>query len=262
MEEYLGGRHLGCQDVVAELAGTLARAGEGNQVVEQHDLLAVLLGEHLVVVDAVDAAVQSQPRRHAATGEFVLAVGVEQVELGFQRIGAVESGRAGLQVAQVGRRAEVAQRFAVEARQQAEARLDPALEHRALAAVGVEAPAAQRAQPVGLGPFLRLVVEAGILQMVEAEMRRFIVAEQARPFRGIVFAIEQREQVGVEFGDAVECQRRRMALEGQAAEDHRGQVAAVDRQARPGGQGGGRIVATATKAGGGVVLCRYRPFSS
>ncbi len=68
-------------------------------------------------------------------------------------------------------------------------------------------------------------------------MRGDVVAEQARAFGGAVDAVEQREEVGMQLGDAVEDERGGMALEGEAAEDHRGQVAAVDRQPRPGRQG-------------------------
>jgi hypothetical protein len=63
----------------------------------------------------------------------------------------------------------------------------------------------------------------------------------------------------VKFLDAIELERGRVLLEGQAAEDHRRQVAAIDRQARPGWQAGcfERIVGSATRTYRRVKLGRH-----
>jgi hypothetical protein len=75
--------HIDGQQVVAEFAGALARAREGIDVVEQQHLVprpVVLHG--FVLGETVDAPVQPQVRAlRKLPGQFVLGVGVEQVEL-------------------------------------------------------------------------------------------------------------------------------------------------------------------------------------
>jgi hypothetical protein len=64
VEENLGKRHVDRENVVAELAGVLAAAGEGTEVVEQDDVLTALaFFQHLVVSHAIDAAIDGHERR-------------------------------------------------------------------------------------------------------------------------------------------------------------------------------------------------------
>ena len=83
--------------------------------------------------------------------------------------------------------------------------------------------------------------------------------------------IEPVEQIGVQFGHAVQMQGRRMVLKGQAAEYDGRNVAAIDRQARVARQGGLVVVGSATNAplfvgfprvgAVGVCLCFFCHFS-
>ncbi len=78
-------------------------------------------------------------------------------------------------------------------------------------------------------------------------MHRHVVAEGLGALHGAGGALEAAEQVGVQFGDAVELQGGGVSLEGQAAQYDGGKVAAVQRQARVAGQGRVAIVDSATK---------------
>ena len=94
IEEYLRQRDLHPQQMVTELLGTLAADAEGTEVVEQHDPTPTVgFGQHLVVAEAVETAIQTQMRRRRLlTPLFVLGIGVQQVELRFQRIGVYNPG--------------------------------------------------------------------------------------------------------------------------------------------------------------------------
>jgi len=102
-------------------------------------------------------------------GQLVLAIGVEQVELGLQRVGGVEPVTTGGQVLLVGIAVAPVQRTRVVASEKPEARLHPVFQDRALAAVGVERPATHHAQVVGIAPRLAHAPrrKPGLFQVVQ-----------------------------------------------------------------------------------------------
>ena len=164
--------------------------------------------------------------------QFELAEGVNQIELRLQGIGAVQALRAHFQVAAVGLARRIAQRVAVVARHQAEARFDPALEHGPFATVGIETPAADDPDVVGLGPVFSVAAlfatQAHLLGLLKPEMDGQVIAKDLGPRfrRG---GLKAPEEILVQFGHAIEQQCRRVFLEGQAAEHDSRQVAAIDR---------------------------------
>ena len=240
-EGQLGQRHIDAKNGVAEFAGTLARAGERTDIVEQYHLCSgpafrFALGDDFVIQKPIDAAIQAQVSAlRKLSCQLVLAIGVKQIELAFERVGAVEPRRAHCDIALPGRTAGFAQRFAVMAWQQAETGLDPALEHGGFASVGIEGPAAHHAQVSGLGALPGVMGgQARLCWLLQAEVGCHVADKTLRPFIDILDVVEQIEQGTVQGGDAVDGKRCWRPLEGQAAENCRGQIAAVDRQA--GGQ--------------------------
>jgi hypothetical protein len=217
-----------------------------------------LVVDGLVLGEAVDAPVQPQVgAQRELPRQFVLAVGIQQVELRLQGVGAAQALRATLHVALPGAAARFAQRFAVMARAEAEARLDPALQHRRLAAFGVEGPAAHDAQVGGAGARAGLAGgEPGVFRLLQAKVVLHVADETRGALGGLGDVVEQRPQRLVQVGDAVDLQRRRVPLVGQAAEDRRRQVAAVDRQAGQARQRRGAValllVGSATNIRGNV----------
>jgi methionine-rich copper-binding protein CopC len=117
----------------------------------------------------------------------------------------------------------------VVARREPETGFDPALQDGPFPAVRIKTPAPDHLDVVGLGPRIVAAGEAHFLRPFEPEAHRHVVAEDVRTI-GVGGGFEAAEEIGVEFGDAVEEQRRRMALVGEAAEDDCREVAAVDGQ--------------------------------
>ena len=180
-------------------------------------------------------AVQAQVLRVGVTPcQFVLAVAVQHVQLRLQGIGVVKAVRARRQVDLVVGAAEVAQRSPMVARQQAEARFHPALQYRGLAAVRIEHPAAQHVQVVGLFALqtLRIALQSGLVRVIEKEGCAHEVLEGMRAPARIPYVIQQFEEMPMHGAHAVQFQGGGVLLKGQAAEDLRRQVAAVDRQSR------------------------------
>ena len=152
-----------------------------------------------------------------------------------QRAGSIQAMRAHFKVAAVGFAGVVAQGLPVVARWQTETRLDPALEHGAFAAVGIKTPAANHADVIGLGAVFPVATEAcsqpHLFRPFKAKVHRQVIGEDGgqRFGRGGVQAFEE---VAMQFGDAVEQQRNRIFLVGQATQHHGRQIAAIDRQTR------------------------------
>jgi hypothetical protein len=71
----------------------------------------------------------------------------------------------------------------------------------------------------------------------KAEVHRHVVAKCLRTLFGKGETVQPLKQSGVQFCDAIEQKVGRMALEGDAAEDDRRKIAAVDGKPSPFGQG-------------------------
>lgn len=195
-----------------------------------------------MLVDAVDAAVEAEVGLFGVGLEqLVLTIGIEEVELGLQGVGGVEAAGALGDIVLVRLAVAPLEGAGVVSGEQTEAALDPALEDGAFATVRIEGPAARHAQIVGVDAFLLGLAEAqtGFVQMIEEEVGADVVLKGVGAFRVLRDWRQPAEEVRMKVPDAVEFKRDRVALVGEAAQDHGRQVAVIDGKTGVGRERGG-----------------------
>lgn len=93
MEENLGQRNVGRKNVIAELAGPFATAGEGIEIIEQHPVLPLAPAfQHFVISQAVKATIERDMASTRMTpGQFELTERADQIQLSLDGIGAIQA---------------------------------------------------------------------------------------------------------------------------------------------------------------------------
>ena len=226
-------RHLGGEDGVAETARRLAVGGEGHQIIEpDHHRAAVMPLDHLMLAEIVDAAIKGDVATSAGVMLLQRPLGelVEEIELGVDGV-VVKAARHLLADISHPRLVEQGiQRLFMESGEEAEAALDPALEHSPFGGVAVVAPAAQEAIIAGAVAARPLFLVFRLLLGVEPEHRLHVGLEGQGGVVGAIGIVQHAKQAAVGRPHPGEMQRHRLVVEGdrtQPAGGHPKEVGAV-----------------------------------